>query len=102
MLDPVQIGFWHGLSCTHDAAQPTVAGTCGGKGAAGAGGGGEQVRRCRIVTVPLCSLAQHFDKGWEVQNMVREGKKKHNKMLQSCYYADGFFCKNLEQNKTGQ
>lgn len=38
-------------------------------------GAGEQVRRCRILSVPLCSLAQHFDKGFEVPNMVREETK---------------------------
>lgn len=40
---------------------------------------GEQVRRCRIVSVPLCSLARRFDKGRQVPNM--RGNHNQNKVV---------------------
>ena len=80
MLDTFQIGFWHGLSCTHDALQPSVAGTHGGGGGGGGGvkGAGEEVFYEPSVSL-LSSRAEHSDtggiQGQQIQSVNKEQAK---------------------------
>lgn len=111
VLDTFQIGFWHGLSCTHDAVQPSVAGTHGGEEE----GWREQVKRFSVSPPSLCSPTgqstliddEYWERGYRVRtktspklnyrlNAVRYNilllPKQHGKDLAIYFYLKNCVC----------